>query len=51
MISSNILMPRISKENKIFYLMDDFNFNLINYHSHLATSEFLDSVYSNLFSP
>ena len=44
-------MAKISKENKICYLMGDFNLNLMNYHSHQSTSEFLDIIYSNMFFP
>ena len=45
----NKLMAKISLENKLCYIMDDFNLNLMNYHSHQLTSEFLDIVYSNMF--
>ena len=30
--------------------MRDFNINLINYNSHIPTSQFLDSICSNSFS-
>jgi hypothetical protein len=29
--------------------MGDFNLNLLNYHSHQFTGEFLDIMYSNVF--
>ena len=47
----NSLTAKISKENKLFYLMGDFNLNLMNHHCHQLTSEFLDIMYSNMFSP
>jgi hypothetical protein len=31
--------------------MADFNLNLLNYHSHQRTGEFLDIMYSNMFIP
>ena len=31
---TNKLISIISKENKICYIMRDFNLNLLNYHSH-----------------
>ena len=47
----NDLMAKISKENKICYLMGDFNLNLLNYDNHTLTGEFLDGIYSNSFIP
>jgi hypothetical protein len=49
--STEILMTNISKENKLCYLMGDFNLNLMNYHCHQFTNEFLDIMYSNMFFP
>ena len=37
---TNELLSKISKENKICYLMGDFNLNLMNHQSHSATGEF-----------
>ncbi|XP_028407966.1 uncharacterized protein LOC114530582 [Dendronephthya gigantea] len=45
------LISSISKENKVCYIMGDFNLNLLNYHSHQRTGEFLDIMYSNMFFP
>ena len=47
----NPLMEKISKENKLCYIMGDFNLDLLNCHSHQFTSEFLDVMYSNMFFP
>ena len=44
-------MAKISKENKLFYIMGDFNLDLFNCHSHLFVTEFLDIMYSNMFFP
>ena len=44
-------MSKISRENKICYIMGDFNLNLMNHQSSPKTGEFLDSIYSNMFHP
>ena len=44
-------MAKISKENKLCYIMGDFNLDLFNCHSHLFVTEFLDIMYSNMFFP
>lgn len=43
--NTNILMAKISKLNKVCYLMGDWNLNLMNHLSHQLTSEFLDIIY------
>ena len=48
---TNELLSKISKENKVCYLMGDFNLNLMNHQSHSVTGEFLDALYSNMFFP
>ena len=48
---TNELLSRISKENKVCYLMGDFNLNLMNHQSHSVTGEFLDALYSHMFIP
>ena len=47
----HLLMTKISKENKLVYLMGDFNLNLLNHHCHQPTSEFLDIMYSHMLFP
>ena len=47
----NLIMTRISKENRCIYLMGDFNLNLMNHESHQQTNEFLDIMYSNMLLP
>lgn len=45
------LAEKISRENKILYIMGDFNINLLNVDNHCQTSEFLDGLFSNLLCP
>ena len=47
----NILLEKISKEQKSIFLLGDFNVNLLNYNEHTQTNEFLDSVASKSFIP
>ena len=48
----DLLVEKISKENKLVFLMGDWNLNLIRHHCHKATSEFLDTLTdSRLFFP
>ena len=47
----NEVLDKITKENKICYLMGNFNVNLMNYQTNNLTGEFLDSIYSNLSCP
>ena len=49
--NTDSLINKISRENKICYIMGDFNLNLLNCQNHKLTSEFLDTMYSNMFSP
>ena len=45
----NQLLENISKEKKYFFLLGDFNVNLLNYSEHNQTNEFSDSLASNSF--
>ena len=47
----NQLLDKISKEQKQFFLLGDFNINLLNYNEHQPTNEFLDSLDSNSIIP
>ena len=47
----NELLDKLSTENKIIFLLRDFNINLLNYDIHLPTNEFLDSLSSHNFLP
>ena len=47
----NILLDKLSKENKCVFLLGDFNIDLSKYDKHAPTNEFLDSVSSHTFLP
>ena len=49
--TNNELLGNISRENKISFVMGDFNINLINYQNQHLTGQFLDGMYSNVFFP
>jgi hypothetical protein len=46
-----IILSSLKNENKIIYLMGDYNINLLNNDKHLATSEFLETMFSNSMYP
>ena len=43
------IIQKLSRENKLCYIMGDFNLNLLNHGNHLATGEFMDELYSCTF--
>ena len=45
------LLEKLAKEQKIVFLLGDFNVHLLKYEQHKATNEFLDSLSSNMFLP
>ena len=45
------ILDKIKKENKIYYLLGDYNINLFNIEKHLPTSEFIESLFSYEFMP
>ena len=47
----NPLLEKLAKQQKIAFLLGDFNVDLIKYEQHKATNEFLDSLSSNMFLP
>ena len=47
----SILLSDLRKENKICYLIGDFNINLLNHDSHGLTGDFYDLMTSNSFLP
>ena len=47
----NKLLENISKEQNSIFLLGNFNVNLLNYHAHNKTNEFLDSLASNSVTP
>ena len=44
-------MLEVSKEQKLIFLLGDFNTNLLNYNVHQPTNDFLDSLASNSIIP
>ena len=38
------IVQKLSRENKLCYIMGDFNLNLLNHGNHLATGEFMDDL-------
>ena len=51
MNSLNNVMDKINRENKYCIIMGDFNVNLLNSESHLATDEFLSNLGIYFFNP
>ena len=45
------ILTVVKSENKLMYLMGDYNVNLLNIDNHLLTSEFLEMFYSYSFLP
>ena len=44
-------MTKITKENKLIFCMGDFNVNLLNYHTHNYTNEFMNNMISHYLLP
>ena len=49
--STEDILSAISFENKLSYIMGDFNINILNSHSHQPTSEFINLMTSNSLYP
>jgi hypothetical protein len=47
----NNLLQIIQSDNKICYLLGDYNINMLNFKTHELTSCFVDSIYGNGFIP
>ena len=45
------IMHKIKRENKLCYLMGDYNFDLLKNETHIPTSNFLELMYSCSFLP
>ena len=45
----NLLLDKILKKRKSFFLLDGFNLDLLKYDHHALTNEFLDSFSSHMF--
>ena len=51
MNSLHFLLASISKENKIWYVVGDWNLDLFKHHCYESTGEFLEIMYSRMFFP
>ena len=51
MSSLDLLLAIISKENKICYVVGNWNLDLIKHHCHESTGEFLEIMYSRILFP
>ena len=47
----NDIISKIRMENKICYLLGDYNINILNYSSHVHTAQFVDMMSSSGFLP
>ena len=47
----NNLLKKIIQEQKIVFLLGDFNIDLMHYNDHKPTNEFLDSLSFNSYLP
>ena len=47
----SLLLVKIHNENKLAYIMGDFNINLLNTVKHLQTSEFVDNMFGVGYYP
>ena len=47
----NVLLEKLSEENKTVFLLGDFNIDLLKCDKNSSTNDFLDSLSSNLFLP
>ena len=45
------IMQKISNENKLLFLMGDFNVNILNYESHIDTNDFINTMISHYLLP
>ena len=44
-------LQKVQKENKVLFIMGDFNINLFNYDSHTETNDFLNLMISHYLLP
>ena len=50
-ILAKFISKFISKEQKLVFLLGDFNINILIYNDHQPTNDFLDSLVSNSLIP
>ena len=47
----NELLAKLGREQKLCYLMGDFNIDFLNYQQHKHTNDFIDTMFSHYFMP
>ena len=47
----NDILDIIKREDKLCYILSDFNIYILNYDAHSATAQFMDTLYENAFFP
>ena len=47
----NELLGKLGREQKLCYLMGDFNIDLLKYQQHKHTNDFIDTMFSHYFMP
>ena len=47
----NDILDIIKREDKLCYILGDFNINILNYDTHSATAQFMDTLHENAFFP
>ena len=45
------IVTKIERENKLVFIMGNFNINLLNYENHTPTSDFLNTFFTNHLQP
>ena len=49
--SMNETLTILNRENKVIYLMGDYNINLLNYNDHRPTKQFIETLFSYSYLP
>ena len=45
------VLDTVKRENKIYYLLGDYNINILNINKHISSSEFIENFYSYEYVP
>ena len=45
------ILSKVAKEDKLTFMMGDFNINLLNYESHSDTNQFINNMISHYLLP
>ena len=49
--SFQLLLERVTRDNKVCHIMGDFNLDLLNTDSHSVTNEFINTSFSHMLYP